>query len=71
MDELEEYRERLDNMIEVLKVIKMMIGTEIEVVNQHLSNFKYATCLRNRGRIDAWEKEIEFLNEINDQLKSI
>ena len=71
MDELEEYRDRLDNLIEGLKVVKMMITTEIDDTVHKLDDFKYATNLRKRGCLDAWEEELKFLIAVNDQLKSI
>lgn len=71
MDELEEYKNRLDNLISTLKIINEMIDVEIEDLYLKIDKYKYTTDERIRGKRETQGEEMNFLYRLKDQLKSI
>ena len=71
MDEVKENLNRIEYMVEVINVLKMVMNTEYSNLYSEAVKKKYATDLIDRGKLESWHREMQLLKEMIELIETI
>lgn len=71
MEELKEDLNKMQYLVEIVDMLKMMITTEYWNLYSESVNKKFATDLITRGKLEVWHNEMQFLTEMLTMIESV